>query len=197
MRRVTMIVLAVGWGVGCAPGRAVRDGATAGREGPRYDVGRPASAAILAGLDIDVSPSGAGLPAGRGTVADGKRLYEAQCANCHGAGAEGMGGVYPALAGRDPREGFGFATDPKLVHTIGNYWAHATTLVDYIRRAMPLTAPGTLTDDEVYAVSAYLLAVNELLPMDGALDSAGVMAIRMPAAGRFVRDDRRGGAEVK
>jgi len=181
--------------VGCnprAPGAAAS--ATAGT---RYEVGRPATPAVVAAVDLDVSPSGAGLPPGRGTVADGARLYQAQCANCHGAAGEGMGGVYPALVGREPREGFGFAGNPKLVHTIGNYWAHATALVDYIRRAMPLTAPGSLTNDEVYALSAYLLALNELLPMDAALDSAGVMAIRMPAADRFVRDDRRGGAEVK
>ncbi len=197
MRRRSLLLLLAGWSVGCAPSRSAGDGTTASGDSPRYGIGRPASAAAIAALDTDVSPTGAGLPPGRGTVADGQRLYQAQCANCHGAAAEGMGSVYPALAGRNPREGFGFATDPKLVHTIGNYWAHAPTLVDYVRRAMPLTAPGSLTNDEVYAVSAYLLALNELLPMDGALDSAGVMAIRMPAAGRFVRDDRRGGAEVR
>jgi len=108
-----------------------------------------------------------------------------------------MAPVYPALIGREPREGFPFGTDPKLVRTVGNYWSHATTLVDYVRRAMPLTAPGSLTNDQVYAVSAYLLAANEIIARDAVLDSAAVMAIQMPAKDRFVPDDRRGGPEVK
>jgi cytochrome c len=83
------------------------------------------------------------------------------------------------------------------VKTVGNYWSHATTLVDYIRRAMPLTAPGSLTNDEVYALSAYLLAANEVIAKDAVLDAAAVMAVRMPARDRFVPDDRRGGPEVK
>jgi cytochrome c len=108
-----------------------------------------------------------------------------------------MAPVYPALIGREPREGFPFGNDPKLVRTVGNYWSHATTLVDYVRRAMPLTAPGSLTSDQVYAVSAYILAANEIIPKDAVLDSAAVMAIQMPAKDRFVPDDRRGGPEVK
>jgi len=167
------------------------------KEGPRYGLGRSADAARVAALDIDVGADGRGLPAGRGSVADGEKLYQAQCGNCHGAQGQGMAPVYPALIGREPREGFPFGTDPKLVRTVGNYWSHATTLVDYVRRAMPLTAPGSLTDDQVYAVSAYILAANEIIPKDAVLDSAGVMAIQMPAKDRFVPDDRRGGPEVK
>jgi len=167
------------------------------KEGPRYGLGRPADAARVAALDIDVGADGSGLPAGRGSVADGEKLYQAQCGNCHGAQGQGMAPVYPALIGREPREGFPFGNDPKLVRTVGNYWSHATTLVDYVRRAMPLTAPGSLTSDQVYAVSAYILAANEIIPKDAVLDSAGVMAIQMPAKDRFVPDDRRGGPEVK
>jgi len=167
------------------------------KAGPRYGLGRSADAARIAAVDIDVGADGSGLPAGRGSVADGEKLYQAQCANCHGARGEGIVPVYPALIGREPREGFPFGNDPKLVRTVGNYWSHATTLVDYVRRAMPLTAPGSLTNDQVYAVSAYLLAANEIIARDAVLDSAAVMAIQMPAKDRFVPDDRRGGPEVK
>jgi len=181
----------------CGPAVPEGDQASGETGGRRYGVGTPASVAAVARVDRDIGADGVGLPPGRGTVVEGERVYQAQCANCHGAAAAGMGSAYPALAGREPREGFAFGADPRLVRTIGNYWSHATALVDYIRRAMPFLTPGSLSDNEVYAVSAYLLALNELLPMDGALDSAAVMAIRMPAADRFVRDDRRGGSEVK
>lgn len=207
MRRLVVLlgVSAVACGRPTGTERAAEPAAPAGeqaettvsREGPRYGLGRPADRARLAGLDTDIGPDGHGLPRGRGSVAEGEVLYLAQCANCHGAGGEGIHPVYPALVGREPREGFPFAHDPKLVHTIGNYWSHATTVVDYIRRAMPLTAPGSLTDDQVYALTAWLLAANEIIPMDAVLDSAAVMAVQMPARDRFVPDDRRGGPEVK
>ncbi|HEX9167065.1 MAG TPA: cytochrome c [Gemmatimonadales bacterium] len=171
--------------------------AAVNKDGPRYGLGRTADAARVAALDIDVGADGRGLPPGRGSVADGEKLYQAQCGNCHGAQGQGMAPVYPALIGREPRQGFPFGNDPKLVRTVGNYWSHATTLVDYVRRAMPLTAPGSLTSDQVYAVSAYILAANEIIPKDAVLDSAAVMAIQMPAKDRFVPDDRRGGPEVK
>jgi len=123
----------------------------------------------------------------------------AQCASCHGAKGEGTPGnpPNPPLVGREPREGFPFGNDPKLVRTVGNYWPEATTLFDYIKRAMPLTAPGVLTDDEVYSLTAYLLVANEILPAGATLDSASLVAVKMPAKGRFVPDNRRGGAEVK
>lgn len=171
--------------------------ATVNKEGPRYGLGHAADPARIAALDIDVGADGSGLPPGRGSAADGEKLYQAKCSMCHGPKGQGMSTVYPALIGREPREGFPFGNDPKLVRTIGNYWSHATTLVDYVRRAMPLTAPGSLTNDEVYALSAYLLAANEVIPKDAVLDSAAVMAVRMPAKDKFVPDDRRGGPEVK
>jgi cytochrome c len=182
------------------PGEAVTPGTespTVVKEGPTYGLGRPVDPARLALLDLDVDSSGRGLPPGRGSAGDGEKLYQAKCGMCHGPKGEGMSTVYPALIGREPRQGFGFGTDPKLVKTVGNYWSHATTLVDYVRRAMPLTAPGSLTTDEVYALSAYILAANEVIPKDAVLDSAAVMAVRMPARDKFVPDDRRGGPEVK
>jgi cytochrome c len=164
---------------------------------PRLGVGRAPTADEIAALDIDVGADGHGLPSGRGDVARGRALYAAQCAACHGRDGQGMAPVFPALIGREPREGFPFASDGKLVRTIGNYWPYATTLVDYIRRAMPLTQPGSLGSDEVYSLTAFLLAANGILPETATLDSASLMAVRMPARDRFVRDDRRGGPEVR
>jgi cytochrome c len=159
-------------------------------------VGRPASDSLVAAWDIDVGPDGAGLPVGSGTHATGATVYAAQCAVCHGARGEGLG-AYPKLVGRDPREGFPFARDPKLVKTVGNYWPYATTLFDYVRRTMPLAAPGSLTNDEVYAVVAFLLAENEVIARDAVMDARTLPAVRMPARDRFVPDDRRGAAEFR
>jgi cytochrome c len=164
-----------------------------------YGIGTAASAAEIAALNTDVAPDGAGLPPGRGDATRGALLYQAQCAACHGASGEGAPGSPPGprLVGREPREGFGFGNDPKLVRTIGNYWPEATTLYDYIRRTMPLQSAGSLSDDEVYSLTAFLLAANEILPADATLDSASLMAVRMPAKDKFVPDNRRGGREVK
>lgn len=171
------------------------DGAVPGGpgRGERYAVGRPASAAEVAAWDFDIGPDGAALPPGRGTAAAGEALYAAQCAMCHGAKGEGIA-PFPALIGRpENAEGFRFASDPKLVRTIGNYWSHATTVFDYIKRAMPLTAPGSLTDDQVYALTAYLLAANKVIAADATLDAESLKAVEMPYADRFVADDRRAG----
>lgn len=164
-----------------------------------YGLGTAASASEIAAMNTDASPSGAGVPAGRGDAASGAALYAAQCATCHGANGEGAAGnpPGPALVGREPREGFGFANDPKLVRTIGNYWPEATTLFDYIKRTMPLNAPGSLSDNDVYSLTAHLLAANEILPAAATLDSASLVAVRMPGKDRFVPDDRRGGREVR
>ena len=162
----------------------------------RYGIGSPASDSLVSAWDVDIGPDGAGLPPGSGSHAKGAAVYAAQCAACHGARGEGLG-AYPKLVGRDPREGFPFARDPKLVKTIGNYWPYATTLFDYVRRTMPLTSPGSLTDDEVYAVVAFLLAENEVIARDAVLDARALPAVRMPARDRFVVDDRRGGPELR
>lgn len=163
----------------------------------RLDIGRTATRAEIAAWDIDVGPEGRELPPGSGTHARGATLFAQKCAACHGARGEGMGqgpGAFPRLVGREPREGFPFGQDPAHVKTVGNYWPHATTLFDYVRRAMPLTAPGTLTDDETYALVAWLLAENEIVPRDAVLDARALRAVRMPARDRFVPDDREGGA---
>ena len=90
-----------------------------------------------------------------------------------------------------------FATDWKLTKTIGNYWPHATTVFDYVRRAMPLLQPGSLTNDEVYSLTAFLLAGNKVIAMDATLDAASLKQVKMPYAEKFVDDDRRGGRTLK
>ena len=163
-----------------------------------YSLGRDATPAEIAAWRTEVGPDGAELPAGSGTVAAGTAIYAAKCASCHGVNGEGTPPAYPALVGRDPKaENFAFATNDKLVRTIGNYWPYATTVFDYVRRAMPHTQPGSLTNDEVYALTAYLLAANQVIPMNSTLDAASLRAVKMPYVDRFVRDDRRGGHEVR
>lgn len=156
-----------------------------------YDLGAPIDSARLAVIDIDVDPTGARLPTGSGTAAKGLVVYAQQCASCHGAKGEGIA-PNPKLVGRDPREGFPFGRDVKLVKTVGNYWPYATTLYDYVHRAMPLKTPGTLKPDEVYAVVAWILAENEIIARDAVMDAKTLPAVKMPAAGRFVGDDRKG-----
>jgi len=163
-----------------------------------YGLGRAATTAEVAALNIDVGPDGEGLPAGSGSAAKGAELFQAKCAMCHGPKGQGMPPAFPQLIGRDPKaEGFTFASDFKLAHTIGNYWPDATTVFDYVRRAMPLLQPGSLTNDEVYALTAFLLASNEVIPMTATLDSASLMQVKMPYRDRFVPDNRKGGDEVK
>jgi cytochrome c553 len=164
--------------------------------GGRYGLGRPATPEEIAAQDIDVGPTGAELPAGKGSVAEGAKVYGAKCASCHGMKGEGMA-PFPKLVGRDPKDGFPFGRDPALAKTIGNYWPYATTLFDYVRRTMPHLQPGSLTNDETYAVTGWLLAQNEIIPVNATLDAEMLKGIKMPARDRFVRDDRKGGAEVR
>jgi cytochrome c len=152
----------------------------------RFEIGRPATAAEISWLDHDVRPDGTGLPAGSGTVAAGKAVYAAKCAACHGT--TGVEGPHNRLVAQ---------ADNKREKTIGNYWPYATTLFDYIRRAMPYNAPGSLTDEEVYAVTAFLLRANGLIDSAAVLDARTLPAVAMPARPRFVPDDRRGGPEVR
>ena len=168
-----------------------RDDYLGDKEPKQFGLGRPATAAEIAALDIDVLPNGAGLPAGSGTPEQGATVYAASCASCHGANGEGKPPLYPQLVG-GPKGNFDFASDFKIPRTIGNYWPYAPTLYDYIRRAMPLTAPGTLTADQTYAVTAYLLNREGLVPAGTALDARALAAVQMPARTHFVMDDRRG-----
>ena len=154
-------------------------------------IGRPATRAEIRAWDIDANATGVGLPPGKGTYERGAAVFAAQCASCHGSKGEGLA-TNPRLIGAEPRD-FSFAQDPKIPKTIGNYWPYATTLYDYINRAMPFTAPGTLSPSDVYSVVAFLLAENGILERTQTLDAASLPRIHMPAHDRFVRDDRSGG----
>jgi cytochrome c len=160
-----------------------------------FGFGRPPTAEQIAAWDRDVGPDGAGLPAGRGSVREGLALYAAKCAACHGA--DGTGGPNDQLAGRIPGDSFPFATDASARSTVGSYWPYATTLFDYVRKAMPFDVPGTMTDREVYAVVGAVLYFNDLVAEDAVLDSAMVTNLEMPARDRFVPDDRSGGAVIR
>lgn len=162
----------------------------------RYGIGHAATDAQVRAWNIDVNARGEGLPPGRGTPAEGAKLFAAKCAACHGAKGEGQA-IYPKLIGREPRTGFPFASDWHIPHTIGNYWPYATTIYDYVNRAMPLTAPGSLTPNEVYALTAFLLAANEIVPQDAVIDATTLPKVKMPAHDHFVPDDRRGGADFR
>jgi len=146
-------------------------------------IGRPATPAEIAGWNIDVDRYGNNLPPGSGTVSHGHEVFDQQCAACHGA--KGEGGVGDRLVG-----GQGTLATAKPVRTVGSYWPYAPTLFDYIRRAMPLNAPQSLSSEDVYAVSAYILNLNGLLPADATLDARTLSAIQMPNRAMFVGDPR-------
>ena len=139
----------------------------------RYGLGTPASTIEISGWDIDVRPDGAGLPEGRGSVAEGQAIYDAKCATCHGTFGESTD--YMAIAG-----GVGSLASDAPMRTTGSKLNYATTLFDYIRRAMPFNAPKSLTANEVYALTAYVLNLNDILPADAVLDRHALVAVRMP-----------------
>jgi mono/diheme cytochrome c family protein len=141
-------------------------------------LGKPISAAELATWDINVLPDGTGLPAGNGTPADGARVYAAKCAVCHGQ--EGKGGVNARLVGGEPIKNM------ESEKTIANFWPYATTLFDYIRRAMPYRQPRSLTNEEVYALTAYILSLNKIIGENDALNAQTLPKVRMPNRDGFI-----------
>jgi mono/diheme cytochrome c family protein len=148
-----------------------------------YGIGRSATPAEIAGWNIDIDRDGNNLPPGSGSVSRGHEVFDQQCASCHGANGEG--GLGERLVG-----GQGTLATPEPVQTVGSYWPYAPTLFDYIRRAMPQNAPQSLSNDDVYAVSAYILNLNGLLPADATLDARTLSAIKMPNRSMFVGDPR-------
>jgi cytochrome c len=152
-------------------------------EAPHFGV--PADPARLKDWDISIAPDGAGLPPGRGSVADGARIYAQKCQMCHGA--EGQGKPADRLTG-----GVGSLATAQPVKTVASYWPYATTLFDYIRRAMPVTNPRTLTDPEAYALVAYILSIDGIVKKTAVLDAKSLPKIKMPNRDGFIDTWGRG-----
>jgi mono/diheme cytochrome c family protein len=146
-------------------------------EGP--SLGVPVSAAEIAAMDVSIGPDGAGLPPGSGTPKQGAEVYTTKCVACHGP--EGANGINDRLVG-----GQGTLTSATPVKTIGSYWPYATTVFDYVRRAMPYPAPHSLSDDETYAVTAYLLHRNGIIGEDDVMDATSLPKVKMPNRGGFI-----------
>ena len=157
--------------------------ATSAQAQSPYGIGRAAAPAEIAGWNIDIDRYGNKLPPGSGSVDHGREVFDQQCAACHGA--KGEGGVGDRLVG-----GQGTLATPDPVKTVDSYWPYAPTLFDYIRRAMPQNAPESLSNDDVYAVSAYILHLNGLLPAEATLDAKTMSAIKMPNRKMFGGDPR-------
>ena len=159
-------------------------GALAGAARPRlYGFGEAASPAIQKAWDDDVRGiDGKGLPQGHGSVKEGQKLYEQKCAACHGDFGEGNA-RYPELAG-----GRGTLTAERPLKTVGSYWPYAPTVFDYIRRAMPFNAPGSLTNNQTYAITAFVLNLNDVVPANAVLDAKSLAAIKMPNRSGFINE---------
>lgn len=155
------------------------------RAGERLGLGREATAAEIKGWDIDVRPDGHGMPAGRGTAAEGEVIFQSQCAACHGEFGEGRD-RWPTLAG-----GQGSLTHDRPEKTVGSFWPYASTVFDYIKRAMPFGNAQSLSDDEVYSVAAYVLLLNDVITDPKfVLDANSLRTLAMPNAQGFYDDDR-------
>ena len=153
-------------------------------QSPKFGVGRPPTPDEVRGLGAAIAPDGGGLPEGSGTVAEGRAVFAARCASCHGPHGED-GGVGAALAG-----GNGTLATARPLKTVGSFWPHATTVWDYVNRAMPFDQPGLLTPPEVYAVVAYILNLNGIIEDDVVMNARTLPTVTMPNRDGFVADPR-------
>jgi S-disulfanyl-L-cysteine oxidoreductase SoxD len=161
---------------------ATDSGSPAPTTGPR--LGRVATSQEIAARDISIPPSGAGLPAGSGTAKQGEAVYVAQCQACHGP--KGVGKPADPLVG-----GIGSLATANPVRTVGSFWPYATTLFDYTRRAMPATKPLSLSSDEVYAVTAYLLYLNGIIAENAEMNAKTLPQVKMPNRDGFIDRSRK------
>ena len=143
-------------------------------------LGAKISEADVAAWDISIRPDGTGLPAGSGTAAQGAPIFAAKCAMCHGEGAKGTPAASALVGGAPLTNGI------ETTKTIANFWGYSPTLFDFIRRAMPFQAPRSLTNDEVYALVAYLLAINKLIPESEAMNAKTLPQVKMPNRDGFI-----------
>jgi len=157
--------------------------ATGEAQSPTYGLGRTPSADEIRPYDIAIGPAGRELPQGRGTAREGAAIYAQKCASCHGA--TGTEGPFDRLVG-----GQGTLNTERPVKTVGSYWPYATTIWDYIRRAMPVDNPGSLTPDEVYALTAFLLFRNGIVEESAVMDRESLPKVRMPNRDGFIPDTR-------
>ena len=157
--------------------------ASTGMSHAEFGFGKPATADEIAGWNISIGRDGANLPPGSGDTKAGAEIFSDRCSACHGENGEG--GIGDRLVG-----GQGSLTSDKPVKTIGSYWPYATTLYDYIHRAMPQDSPQSLTPDEVYALTAYLLQLNGIVPEGTVMDAKSLPAVQMPNRDGFGPDDR-------
>lgn len=149
-----------------------------------YNLGKALTTDQIAAIDISVLPNGAGLPAGKGSAREGAKVYATHCAACHGDQGEGRGDFVALVGGR------GTLSSNQPVLTVGSYWPTATTVFDYIRRAMPYNTPGVLTTNEVYAVTAWILEKNQIVAPGTVLDRYALAKVSMPNEEGFVPDPR-------
>ncbi|MBZ2183236.1 MAG: cytochrome c [Bryobacter sp.] len=147
--------------------------------------GKPVSAEEIRAIDLTVFPNGSGLPRGKGTAVRGAALYKEKCAECHNEKGEGREQQYPRLVG-----GIGSLATAEPVKTVGSYWPHATTVFDYIRRAMPYETPRSLSADEVYSITAVLLYWNGIIGENDELNEKTLPRVKMPNREGFVPDSR-------
>jgi cytochrome c len=152
-------------------------------QSPRFGVGRPPTPEEIRDLGAAIAPDGGGLPEGSGTVAAGREVFAAECSRCHGPKAEGD--VGPVLVG-----GQGTLRTARPLKTVGSFWPYATTLWDYINRAMPFDKPGLLKPPQVYAVVAYILNLNGIIGDTAVMDAQSLPKVRMPNRDGFVADPR-------
>ncbi|MXN65626.1 c-type cytochrome [Stappia sp. GBMRC 2046] len=167
-------------------------GVTTAQAGEKFGIGREATKDEVAAWDIDVRPDGTGLPDGSGTVADGEEIFAERCAVCHGDFGEGVD-RWPVLAG-----GQDTLSSDRPVKTIGSYWPYLSTVYDYINRAMPFGEAQSLTPDEVYAITAYLLYMNDVVTDDEfELSKENFTDIHLPNEENFFEDPRPDTATLK
>lgn len=159
--------------------------APAQAQSPKYNIGRAPTQQEIQAWDISIPPDGTGLPEGQGTAEEGAKVYQARCQECHGPEAKGADEA-PLVGGHDT-----LGTE-KPLKTATGYWPYATILFDYTRRAMPFKNPGTLSDNHVYAVVAYLLALDGIIEKDAVMDAETLPKVEMPNRNGFIPDPRAG-----